>query len=227
MEDAMVKLAELKKRFSIDDTAMPVLKMDTAEGRKLALENFKKKFDSNIHTIPDFEDRKVKLEGLKKRISDLRSKQAVGEKPDKSFLAEIRKTLEESLDVKMVDIKVEEHVPKGKRLDKDGKVMKKLIGGSAAVKPERRSEIMQTKYEKLAKNFAVENFAEEIDRLQDEVVRVHGGIFSYTRLSRVIMVNLVYDVMSDIMFDMGKCDGNLFYFVKRKYNFLFNFRIHN
>jgi hypothetical protein len=210
----MAKLAELKKRLNIDDFAMPAMKMDTAEDRKATFESLKSRFAGTAHQVPDLEARRVKLDELKEKLTKLRTAQSTDEKPGKSFLAEARKMLEDSLKVDMVENPAgKEHVPKAPRVGKDGKpiVFKKLVGDSAATRPEKRTDIMNGP----GKRNIIDDFAAEVQRVQEDIVRVHNGIFFYTRLSRTIQVNLVYDVMSDFMFQLGSTTETLWLLQER------------
>jgi hypothetical protein len=207
----MEKLAELKKRLNIEDFQMPALKMDTADDRKATFEALKSRFAGTTHEVPDLEARRAKLDELKEKLTKLRDTQSVDQKPGKSFLAEARKMLEDSLKVNMVENPAgKEFVPKTPRVGKDGKpiVFKKLIGGSAVTMPAKRTNIMQSLNEAGKRNI-IDDFAAEVERVQNEIVRVHNDIFFYTRLSRTIQVDLVYDVMSDFMFNLGSTTETL------------------
>jgi hypothetical protein len=218
----MAKLTELKKKLNIEDFQMPVLKMDTAEDRKAAFDALKSRFAGSAHEVPDLEARRAKMDELKEKLTKLRTTLTTDEKPNKSFLAEARKMLEDSLKVDMVENPAgKEHVPKTPRMDKDGKPVeyKRLIGGSAAVMPEKRSDIMRS-LNGSGKRNTVDDFEAEITRVQNEIVRVHNDIFFYTRLSRTIQVNLVSDVMTDFMFQLGSTTEALWHLQQRTQDYI-------
>jgi hypothetical protein len=118
------------------------------------------------------------LTELTKRINVLRAAQPEGVKPDRAFFDEIKKTLEESRQIKMVDIEVQPRAVKNA-----GRIL-----GAEIVKP------MQN----------LDNFFEEMIRAHISVQELHTSAMSEVVTSRTRMVNAVSELSRAMMQNLGK-----------------------
>jgi hypothetical protein len=175
VEQARSKLGELKLKLDSEIAGLP------------AMPEFKSpKPRTNIKLtgqVPDFEARKITLENLKAKLTDLQATQTKNGKPNKAFFAEMQKTLEDSMSVEMVNFKMPQFsVKKAMQL-------KRALPVAAIVVKESRN---------------IANFSEEMYRLHEIGTELHREILEGTRRDRLAMVQVIENVYQDMTQDVGK-----------------------
>jgi hypothetical protein len=177
---AQAKLAELKSQLDSDIAGLSV---------NIPMPKLKPKVSVPLTgQVPDFESRKVTLEALKAKLGAMQTAQLKAGKPSPTFLAEMKQTLEESLQVKMVKLEV----PKF-----NANAPKPIMSAT-----KKAVNLRMPKVEKQMRN--VENFTEELYRLHDQSTNLHRLMLEDTRVERNGMVDVVYGVYNSMVQSLGK-----------------------
>jgi hypothetical protein len=165
-----VKLQVLQDRFA--------KKYGPPRTGKLTREELVKKYANAPTQIPDFEARKQTLADLTKKVNGLRAAQPEGVKPGKEFFDEIKKTLMEAREIKMVDVDT---------------VLTKT--GTASGRKPTEGDVTTSQN--------VENFYDELLRQHYIVQRLHNGAMEEIVVSRLRMSSAVTGLFHDMMQDLG------------------------
>jgi hypothetical protein len=150
--------------------------------------------------VPDFAARQITLENLKAKLTDLQASQTASGKPNKAFFAEMQKTLEESMSVKMVDLKMPKFSAKA------AMKLKSAVPVTTAVEESRN----------------IGNFSEEMERLHGISTDMHRRWLDGTRVYRQTMVGAIGDVYQDLVQSLGRLFAYTFFW--NSYNFSVYFR---
>jgi hypothetical protein len=188
---AKAKLSELKMNLDIEIAALPAMP---------EFKSFKPRAPVGTPNglVPDFAARKITLENLKAKITGLQASQKKDVKPNPAFFAEMQKTLEESMTVKLMSVEIPKYNPN-------------------AAKPKSRkakaAPVVAKNMPKVQQKFRnVDNFTAEMYRLGEEGADLHRRMLEDTRVERNDMVEVVYDIFNDMVQTLGKILFLTFFF---------------